>query len=175
MKIPGGSGKLISVKCWALRVQENDRQQVVAYHHGLKMIKEQINQLSSHDYEVMGDQLLLLTEIWVDITYKTKSGKTETKNLYIQPGMVWEASVPRWAQWAVGKPTDFPLESLVHDYLYEQRFYREVADDVFYYLLDKSGVRDRKVRWMFWAVRLGGFVYYASDTSKFWRFVRRLL
>lgn len=175
MKIPGGSGRLISVQCFLLVPRQNDRQQVVAVHYGVQMIKKQIVQLPKSAYDIVGDQLRLLSEVRVNIVYRSKSGVTEAKTLYIQPGTKWEASIPWWAQWIIGKTTDYPLESLVHDELYKERFFRSVSDDVFYYLLDKSGIRGRNVRWMFWSVRLGGFVYYASDSSKFWRFVRKFI
>lgn len=90
---------------------------------------------------------------------------------------VWNgASIPKIFQKIVGNPTDeeFRIGSLVHDFLYEKRFDRQLADDVLYHLLDQdSRVPGWKLRLMFWAVRLGGFVIYASDTNRFWKRVRR--
>lgn len=141
---------------------------------------EPTNQLPHDWYKVQvfdnEYRMTLLKPVRFEIVYKNKLSTTMTMNEHIPAGYSWDgASIPGLFQFAAGKPDEYPVESLAHDRLYEIRFDRQVADDVFYYLLDKAGVRDRLVRWMFGAVRIGGFVFYAGDTSKFWRFVRGFL
>lgn len=96
----------------------------------------------------------------------------------VAPGYQWDgASIPKKLQWLIGKPTDykFRLPSMFHDDGYEERSNRAINDVVFLYLLDVMGVKKWKVDLMYKGVRLGGHAYYASDTSKFWRYIKRLL
>ena len=93
----------------------------------------------------------------------------------LKNGYKWDgASIPKRTQWLIGKPTDkeFRVASLFHDLGYENRERRVLQDVVFYYVLCISPVPRWKADLMYKAVRAGGFVYYASDTSKFWRKVR---
>lgn len=96
----------------------------------------------------------------------------------LKKGFQWDgASIPKRTQWLIGKPTDnkFRVSSLFHDLGYENRSKRVLNDVVFYYLLCKSDVPRWKADLMYKAVRAGGHIYYASDTSKFWRKVLGLL
>ena len=94
----------------------------------------------------------------------------ELKKYYLWDG----ASIPKRTQWLIGRPTDkeFRVASLFHDLGYENRETRVLQDVVFYYLLCMSPVPYWKADLMYKAVRAGGHIYYASDTSKFWRKVR---
>lgn len=96
----------------------------------------------------------------------------------IDSGYEWDgASIPKRFQWLIGKPKDkeFRFASMLHDDGYEERSNRAINDVIFLYVLLEMGVPSWKADLMYKAVRAGGFAYYASDTSRFWRFVRKLL
>ncbi|MBM96016.1 MAG: hypothetical protein CMI09_09255 [Oceanospirillaceae bacterium] len=104
------------------------------------------------------------------------SGQSVTVRLEF--GFEWDgASIPGFAQWLIGKPMDFEfrIASLLHDAGYEYRTRRVLHDVIFYYLLRQASVPAWKASIMFAAVRLGGHVYYASETSRFWRGVKWVL
>lgn len=95
----------------------------------------------------------------------------------IKHGYEWDgASIPTLFQPLIGKPTDkkFRFSSLIHDIGYGLRTKRVVNDAIFYYNLKLYKVSEFKITLMFLGVRTGGHVYYASDTSGFWRFVKKL-
>lgn len=96
----------------------------------------------------------------------------------VPAGFEWDgASIPGFAQWLIGRPldSDFRVPSLVHDSGYEDRSRRVLQDVIFYYLLRQGGVPRWKSTLMYVAVRVGGHVYYASETSRFWRGVKGVL
>ena len=96
----------------------------------------------------------------------------------LKRGYRWDgASIPKRFQWLIGRPTDakFRVASLFHDLGYEKRQIRVVQDVLFYYLLSSEGVPWWKADLMYKAVRAGGHVYFASDTSRFWRWVKSKL
>ena len=105
------------------------------------------------------------------------NGKTTT--IGIESGFQWDgASIPGFAQWLIGKPTDkaFRVPSLVHDAGYEDRTKRVLHDVIFYYLLrELEQVPAWKAWLMYAAVRIGGHVYYAAETSRFWRGIKGIL
>jgi len=97
---------------------------------------------------------------------------------HLRNGYEWDgASIPKRFQWLIGKPTahEFRVSSLFHDLGYENRSRRVLNDVIFYYLLSKSEVPHWKADMMYKAVRPGGHIYYASDTSRFWRKIKGLL
>lgn len=92
-------------------------------------------------------------------------------------GYSWDgASIPSVAEWLVGNPLDpeFRVASMLHDGGYEDRTTRVIHDCIFYYMLRYVGVPKWKAMLMFAAVRIGGHVYYAAETSRFWRVVKSL-
>lgn len=102
----------------------------------------------------------------------------ERVEMHIPFGFTWDgASIPKFARWLVGHPLDaeFRIASLLHDAAYESRTRRVLNDVIFYAALRNAGVSKWKAVVMYAAVRAGGFVYYAGDTSRFWRGVRWLL
>ena len=68
------------------------------------------------------------------------------------------------------------MPSLVHDAGYEDRTKRVLHDVIFYYLLrELEQVPAWKAWLMYAAVRIGGHVYYAAETSRFWRGIKGIL
>jgi hypothetical protein len=93
-------------------------------------------------------------------------------------GFAWDgASIPGFARAIVGSPLDrrYRVASMVHDRCYEARVNRQATDYAFHDLLKQSGVPHWKAWVMFSAVRIGGHVYTAAHTSRFWAGVKRLL
>ncbi len=93
----------------------------------------------------------------------------------IESGYQWDgASIPGIAQWFIGKPLDEPyrVPSMLHDGGYEDRTKRVLHDVIFYSQLRLNRVPKWKALMMFAAVRFGGHVYYAAETSRFWRGVK---
>ena len=87
----------------------------------------------------------------------------------------WDgASIPKRFRWLIGTKTaqKFRLASMWHDRGYEDRTQRVINDVIFYYVLLEMGVPAWKADLMYKAVRVGGFVYYAAETSSFWKWVR---
>ena len=104
------------------------------------------------------------------------SGQPVTVSLEF--GFEWDgASIPGFGQWLIGQPLDdaFRVPSLVHDAGYADRTMRVLHDVIFFHLLRQAGVPLWKASIMYVAVRLGGHVYYASETSRFWRGVKQVL
>lgn len=96
----------------------------------------------------------------------------------ISNGYKWDgASIPKWARWIIGSPfrEEFRFASMVHDDGYEERSERVINDVIFLYCLHVFGVPKWKADIMYKAVRAGGHIYYASDTSKFWRKIKEWL
>lgn len=101
-----------------------------------------------------------------------------TVSIRVPFGFEWDgASIPGFGQWLVGHPLDnaFRVPSLVHDAGYADRTTRVLHDVIFFHTLRQAGVPLWKASVMYAAVRLGGHVYYASETSRFWRIVKRLM
>lgn len=93
-------------------------------------------------------------------------------------GFEWDgASIPGIFQWLIGHPSDqlFRVPSLLHDSGYGDRTKRVFHDVIFYYLLRRAGLPGWKSWLMYVAVRVGGHVFYAAESSRFWRGVRWLL
>jgi hypothetical protein len=93
-------------------------------------------------------------------------------------GFVWDgASIPGFARVIVGSPLDrrYRVASMVHDRCYGLRVNRQAADYAFHELLKQSGVPHWRAWVMFSAVRIGGHVYTAAHTSRFWASVKRVL
>ncbi len=96
----------------------------------------------------------------------------------LEYGFEWDgASIPKGFRWLIGNPTDkeFILASMFHDLGYSLREKRVYQDVIFYYLLMWSKVPHWKADVMYKAVRAGGHAYYASDSSRAWRLIRRVL
>ena len=93
----------------------------------------------------------------------------------VAAGYCWETSVPKGLQWfAKRNERKHAAAALIHDLMYERRINRELADYCFREILIDSGVSRVRAYVMWGAVRIGGHAFYASDTSRFWRQVRRL-
>ena len=93
----------------------------------------------------------------------------------VAAGYCWETSVPKGLQWfAKRNERKHAAASLIHDLMYERRMNRKLADYCFREILIDSGVSRVRAYVMWGAVRIGGHAFYASDTSRFWRQVRRL-
>ncbi|MEK9713236.1 MAG: DUF1353 domain-containing protein [Thalassolituus sp.] len=93
----------------------------------------------------------------------------------VSAGYNWETSVPKGLQWfAKRNESKHAAAALVHDLMYERRMNRKLADCCFREILIDSGVSRVRAYVMWGAVRIGGHAFYASDTSRFWRQVRRL-
>lgn len=93
-------------------------------------------------------------------------------------GFMWDgATIPGFAQWLVGHPHDdtFQVPSLVHDAGYAVRTTRVLHDVIFFHLLRQFSVPLWKASVMYAAVRVGGHAFYASETSKAWKWVKGLL
>lgn len=107
-----------------------------------------------------------LVFIWVDYQYVGMAARA---------GYSWETSVPKGLQWfARRNDPKHAAASLVHDMMYERRLDRKLADLCFREILIDSGVSRVRAYVMWGAVRIGGHAFYASDTSRAWRLVRRL-
>ncbi|MFL0806746.1 MAG: DUF1353 domain-containing protein [Oceanobacter sp.] len=112
------------------------------------------------------------TESWFFVV----SGRTVS--IRVPFGFEWDgASIPGFGRWLVGHPLDnaFRVPSLVHDAGYAGRTTRVLHDVIFFHLLRQFGVPLWKASIMYTAVRIGGHVYYASETSRLWRGVKRVL
>lgn len=100
------------------------------------------------------------------------------KDFFVPAGYQFDgASIPPQFWGLIGEPDDedFLRAAFVHDYLYGRRYNRKIADKIFEKFLIDEGVPRWKAKLMWVAVRLGGFVFYAGDTNKFWKKVRNFL
>lgn len=132
------------------------------------------------DFTILKDneKVRLDVDVRLTITQSNRDDSWIDKNFTIKKGYIFDgASIPPMFWGLVGEPDDkdFIEAALIHDYLYERRYNREVADEIFRRYLISEGVWSFKARLMWLAVRLGGHVFYAGDTSKFWRKVRNLI
>ena len=109
---------------------------------------------------------------------KTVLVRINGETIIIKAGGFWNgATIPKIFWGLIGQPSSqkFALASLVHDELYEMRYNRDTADDVFRKLLDWAGVNGRRVALMWSAVRLGGHMFYAARaknnklSTRIWR------
>lgn len=138
---------------------------------------EEWDEASDSDFDVVDGGLKTNKNFEVRVTYK-KSGVFKYKTFHVPEGWWFDgASVPRMFWNIIGKPTDrkFRIPALVHDYLYGERWHRELADAAFRDLLEQENVWCAKATIMWAAVRIGGHAYYAADKSSFWKSVRELL
>lgn len=86
-------------------------------------------------------------------------------------GYVWNmANIPKLARGVVGCPSDFIIESLLHDLLYESGIYPRETADLYFYLLLRSGgefkdeVDKIRAKALHAGVRLGGAPFYRSGS-----------
>lgn len=113
----------------------------------------------------------------VRVTYR-KRGEYKHKVFKIPKDWVFDgASIPKIFWGVIGKPTfkKFRIPAMVHDYLYGERWHREMADAAFRDLLEDENVWTPRATIMWAAVRIGGHAYYAGDKSPFWKSIRELL
>lgn len=126
-----------------------------------------------------GEQAVVVCDVNVEATITWKQGdRYYSKTFQIQKGFTFDgASIPPVFWDLVGEPTDsdFLIAAMIHDYLYSIRFNRKISDGAFRTFLIQNGVWTLKAKLMWAGVRLGGFVFYAGDTSKFWKKVRNYL
>lgn len=81
------------------------------------------------------------------------------------------ASIPKWAQWLIGKPMGkYALSALLHDWLYASRvlgdnkYGRTQADRIFSECLRAQRISGWRRRAMYSAVRAGGsYAYHETD------------
>lgn len=101
----------------------------------------------------------------------------KVKHVPFKKGYTFEASIPKFAQWLLGKPTDIDLAhaALLHDILYSNGYKRETADAAFYFRLREDGVSFMRAGTLYLGVRIGGHALYAAKTSKFWKFVANMM
>lgn len=140
-------------------VEENESQELKVEHFEIVVDNEKIR---------------LLVDVEVDLEYK-RNGSYRTKMFNIPAGYEFDgASIPPMFWGVIGEPDEpeFIIAALVHDYLYEKRWYRDMADAAFQELLEDAGVWSFKAALMYSVVRVGGHMFYAGDTSVFWRKVR---
>lgn len=107
-----------------------------------------------------------------------QEGRYLERTWHVPAGYIFDgASIPPIFWDLIGEPDDqeFLIAALIHDFLYERRWNRKMADAAFRNFLIKEGVWGFKASVMWAAVRLGGFSFYAGDTSKFWAKVRNFL
>lgn len=123
------------------------------------------------------ERVRLNVDVEVIITWMDCEDMFE-KKFSIPAGYEYDgASIPKMFWGLIGEPDDtqFLEAALVHDFMYEKRMNRQLADGAFLHYLKKEGVWSVKAKLMWAAVRIGGFSFYAGDTSTFWRKVRNFL
>lgn len=133
-------------------------------------------QLEPTHFTIVLDNELVTLDVDVEaiITWSDE-GEMYEKKFRIPAGFQYDgASIPKAFWGLIGEPDDtkFLEAALVHDYMYGKRMNRKLADGAFLNYLRKEGVWGFKAKLMWAAVRVGGFSFYAGDTSVFWRKVR---
>ena len=135
--------------------------------------------LKASDFNIIVDNEVIETKCDVEVRVEWEKGsKFYSKVFTIKKGFTFDgASIPPMFWDLIGEPDDvrFLSAALVHDYLYGKRFNREISDWVFRNFLEKECVWSLKATLMWAAVRIGGFTFYAGDTSKFWAKIRNFL
>jgi len=93
----------------------------------------------------------------------------------VPKGFIWDgASIPKWAQWAIGKPMgEYALAALLHDWLYSSRILgdtrkgRKEADELFYTVMIQLDISWWRRKAMYRAVRIGGSTpYHKTDETE---------
>jgi len=144
--------------------------------NGISYVVEEVPDLSQVLASVqVNDESLVYSGQSMALVFKV-SGRVI--DMDVPFGFEWDgASIPGFAQWLIGRPLDrdFRVPSLIHDSGYEDRSKRVFQDVIFYYLLRQNNVAKWRAVLMYLAVRVGGHVYYASETSRFWRGVQGVL
>ena len=109
--------------------------------------------------KIEGGLLMTLDELMVIVT----DTKGESHAQYVPAKFTFDgASIPFFLRAFLGKKTDrrYRLASCFHDWCYGRvDFDRRYADELFYFLLIKSGVPQSKAAMFFLAVRTFGFMF----------------
>lgn len=139
--------------------------------------------LKPEHFTVLEDNERVRVDVSVEIRVEWYQGLSDWRN---QRSKTWKipagyefdgASIPPMFWDLIGEPDDekFLIAALIHDFLYEKRWNRKLSDATFRHFLESEGVWGFKATLMWAAVRIGGFAFYAGDTSKFWAKVRNFL
>lgn len=132
------------------------------------------------DFEVLSDISIRTSKNFsIEVMYHREGSEDIIRKDFVIPkGWTFDgASIPPVFWNLIGEPTekDFRIPAMVHDWLYGERFNRELSDEIFKELLDLDGVSVVHQHLMWLAVRVFGHTFYASDTSDFWKKVREII